>query len=641
MSAIFGTYSTEGSLVLPEELDRLKTHLSIRGPDASGVWQQPGIALGNCLLRTTPESVNELMPFQDNETDCCITSDARLDHRDELIAKLGLPSIRAKSFPDSRLILEAFKKWDEDCPSHLLGDFAFAIWDHRNRKLFCARDSFGVKPLYYSQVGHRLAFCSCQDGLLRLPWIPRRLNERRIASHLTTFFGDIAETFFEDIFRLPPGHVLIADHRGTAIHRYWALEQPTEMLKQSDAVCVEGFLDLFRNAVKSRLRANVKVGSMLSGGLDSSSIAATAGQLLDESGRGPLATFSAIFDQVPRSDERKYISAAVQRGGFQPNYLAADRCDPFQAPPEVENTQADVHGAANAFLNWGLYGMARERGVRVLLDGFDGDSTISHGVGFLQELARTNRWLALTRLMPAAARACHCSAASLWWAYVWHLGLAPRASRKVIKVARSITRRWNRCLPTKKATSPLVVLNGRFAERVGVRQYQAERRATALAPAQTEGEAHHQTLTWGVMPATLEMLDQAAAPFGIELRFPFWDRRLIEFCLRIPGHLKIHGGYTRWILRRAMEGILPREIQWRPGKTNLGYGFKHCLLTHGMRTLEDAITSASASLRPYICPNHFKTSLRRFRHRKGDEETLFLWQVANLARWMTRTFSQP
>ena len=111
---------------------------------------------------------------------------------------------------DSRLILEAYLRWGEACPGHLLGDFAFAIWDRRTQTFFCARDHFGIKPFYYCQTGEQFAFCSCIDGILQLNWIPRRLNEQRLASHLTTFFGDTAATFYADIFRLPPRPIVCA-----------------------------------------------------------------------------------------------------------------------------------------------------------------------------------------------------------------------------------------------------------------------------------------------------------------------------------------------------------------------------------------------------------------------------------------------
>ena len=638
MSAIFGIFTGDGSTPDPLELQRLKVHLARRGPDASAVWTEPGVAFGNCQLRTTPESLHESMPAGDVEGTCCITADTRLDNRDELIGELDLRQASAAEIPDSTVILEAYRKWGESCPARLLGDFAFALWNRRTRTLFCARDPFGVKPFYYAQVGPRFAFCSCVDGLLQLDWIPRRLNERRLASHLTTFFGDTAATFYADILRLPPAHTLSRSGGAVRLTRYWTLSPECETRFNSEEEYIEAFRSLFQEAVRTRLRSTGKVGSMLSGGLDSSSISAVAGRLVAEEGRGALASLSAVFDEVPRSNERRYIDAVVKRGGFEPSYLAADQCDPFLAPAEVAGTQAEVHVAANMFLNWGLYGVARKRGIRVVLDGFDGDSTISHGVSYLLELAQANRWLELSRLVPAAARVCGRSAPGLWWAYAWHHGISRKIPPAVSRLGRGAARRWQCWRRTTTENSGNEgLLDREFVERVGLREYRASLRATALPPARTERESHYQMLMWGVMPATLEMLDQAAAPFGIELRFPFWDRRLIEFCLGLPPRFKIRDGSTRWILRKAMEGILPREVQWRRGKSNIGHAFKHCLFKHGRSTLAQAAATARARLRPYVSARHLDASLRNFLARPGDQEALFLWQMANLSLWLEKS----
>ncbi|HEX3717563.1 MAG TPA: lasso peptide isopeptide bond-forming cyclase [Verrucomicrobiae bacterium] len=635
MSAIFGIHTIDGHPSDPAELQRLLGYLARRGPDAAGVWAEPGIALGNCLLRTTPESLHEKMPATNTDRSCYITADARLDNRDELIRDLGFQEIPPNNIPDSTLILAAYQKWGDYCPTHLLGDFAFAIWDCETRTLFCARDHFGIKPFYYVKSGPRFAFCSCIDGLLKLDWIPRRLNELRLANHLTTFFGDTAATFYADIVRLPPAHSLRVNEHGVRLAKYWTLNPACETRFNSDQEYVEAFRALFQEAVRTRLRTAGRAGSMLSGGLDSSSITAMAGRLQCEQGRRPLATFSAVFDEVPRSNERRFVTAAVESGGFEASYLAADQCNPFLAPPEVAETQAEVHVATNMFLNWGLYSLARKRGVQVVLDGFDGDTTISHGVTYLLELARANEWLELSRLVKGAARTSGCSTPGLLWAYVWHQGLLPKIPSQSLRLGRGVARRWRSTCRGNPACD--CVLDREFVKRVGFREYRDSLRATAPPPAKTEKEAHYQTLAWGVMPATLEMLDQAAAPFGIELRFPFWDRRLIEFCLGLPPRLKIHGGYTRWILRKAMDGILPREVQWRPDKSNLGHAFNHCLFKHGYSALTDAITAAQRRLRPYVCAHHFDASRRCFMAGRGERQTLFLWQMANLSRWLERT----
>jgi asparagine synthase (glutamine-hydrolysing) len=635
MSAIFGIHSVDDPEMMRAGLQRLRAYLAYRGPDASGIWTEAGVALGNCLLQTTPESVYESMPEGDAVGPLRITADARLDNREELISILGLGDAPPAQIPDSRLILAAYLKWGEDSPAHLLGDFAFAIWDRRTRTLFCARDQFGVKPFYYCEANHRFAFCSCVDGLLQLAWVPRRLNEQRLASHLTTFYGDTAATFYAGILRLPPAHSLRVNQRGLRLARYWKLDPGVETRRAADGEYIEEFKSIFRESVKARLRTSGTPGSMLSGGLDSSSIAAMAGHLMAEAGRGPLATFSAVFDEVPRSNERTFIEASVRKCGFAPSFLEADRCNPFQAPAELARTQAEVHDAGNMFLNWGLYGLARQRGVRVMLDGFDGDTTISHGTAYLSELARAARWIELARLVPAVAALYGNSAPGMFWKYLWRDGLWPRLPAPAQRVCRGVARRLRSV--GRAHYEPCCVLNQNFADRIGVGKYRQSLRDPALPPLQTEKALHHQKFMLGIMPATLEMLEQTAAPFGVEVRFPFWDRRLIEFCLGLPPQFKIRDGCTRWIMRRAMEGLLPAEVQWRREKSDMSHSFKHCLFKHGLGDLNMADAAANKHLLAYVCPRHLAEARRRVRKESEDRATLFLWQVANLTLWLERT----
>jgi asparagine synthase (glutamine-hydrolysing) len=405
----------------------------------------------------------------------------------------------------------------------------------------------------------------------------------------------------------------------------------------SDGEYVEAFRSIFDEAVRTRLRTTHKVGSLLSGGLDSSSISAVAGRLLAKSNRGSLATFSGVFDAVPRTNERHFIEAAVMKGGFEPSYLAVDRCDPFFVPPEVERTQAEAQIAPNMFLTWGMYDMARKSQVRVLLDGFDGDTTISHGIGYLSELARTNHWLKLTKLVPAVVPHSEQSAAGIWWEYIWRDGLLPKIPARAVQACQGAARRLRSWRPAGRPGSVCAcMLDPAFVERVGLREYRSSLRTISQRPPQTEKEFHYRKLMWAVIPFALELMNHGAASFGIEVRFPFWDRRLVEFCLGLPPDLKIRDGYTRWILRQAMEDDLPRKIQWRPGKSNLAFAFRHCLFNHGRPVLNHALETAKQRLRPYLCANHFEFTKRRIDDNANDMEIMYLWRVAKVALWMER-----
>src|SRR3989442_1004237 len=225
-------------------------------------------------------------------------ADARIDNRAELCSVLSAPS----TVTDAELILQAYARWGERCPEHLLGDFAFALWDARRGFLFCARDHFGVKPFYYHhRPGRLFAFASEIKGLLVLSDVPRRLNETRVADYLVPLLEDKEITFYEGIVRLPPAHHMTVSRDGVRIEQYWALDPDREIRMKSDGEYAAAFREIFTEAVRCRLARPIPVGSMLSGGLDSSSIVFVAPKLLAEDGSRELHTFSAIFPHLPES----------------------------------------------------------------------------------------------------------------------------------------------------------------------------------------------------------------------------------------------------------------------------------------------------------------------------------------------------
>jgi len=208
MSGICGIFRLDGGL--PMGLEAMLRKLERRGPDGTHTFRDGAVALGHAALNTTPESLSETLPFIHAETGCAITADLRLDNRDELIAALGLDA-KDRVIGDGEIILHAYLRWGEDCPARLLGDFAFAIWDPRGRKLFCARDQMGMKQLIWHRTQGRLfAFASEPRAVLLAEGVPKRINEGRIADFLENYLEgiDYTSTFFEEVFRLPPAHYL-------------------------------------------------------------------------------------------------------------------------------------------------------------------------------------------------------------------------------------------------------------------------------------------------------------------------------------------------------------------------------------------------------------------------------------------------
>ena len=490
---------------------------------------------------------------------------------------------------------------------------------------------------YYFLSCKFFVFASEIKALLCHPEVPRKLNQVRVGEYLASMFDDKTITFYAGILRLPPAHSLTVSRAGIQLRQYWSLDCSRELQLRSDDAYAEAFRELFIEAVHCRLRTAFPVGSMLSGGMDSSSVTCVARQLLAREGDRRLQTFSAVFDEVTECDERHFIDSVLAQNSVEPHYVHGDQISPLADLDRVLWHQDEPFYAPNLFLTWNLYQAAARQSVRIVLDGFDGDTTVSHGEGYLDELASAGQWCTLAAAIRAYSRTFNLDWRTLLWRYVWHYRLDPTiAGSKVLKLMlrswRTLRRRGEAINRARWSAD----LNPNFVRSIEL----VERRKAQQSgpnPPRTERENHYRKLTWGGMPFTLEVLERAAAAFGIEPRFPFWDKRLVEFCLALPPQQKVHGGWTRIVLRRALQGILPREVQWRNSKSNLGPNFEHGLRTYERQRLEEAILRDAETIEKYVNVDSLRAAYRRFESGGVGDDTLMIWKALSLSLWLQRT----
>ncbi|HEU4752134.1 MAG TPA: asparagine synthase-related protein, partial [Armatimonadota bacterium] len=381
MSGIAGIIYPEGRPVSPGALARMQSALAHRGPDGSEAWCGSGAGLVQLWLGTGPET---RAPGLARLEGLLVAADARLDNRQELLQELGL----SRDTPVPLLVAHAYRAWGADCVPRLDGDFALAVWDERERRLLCARDRFGVRPLYYafSPTGAFL-FASEIKGVLAGGEVPRRLNETRVVEYLTSSLDDTTATFYEGVRRLPPAHLLLFGPAGPRVESYWSLD-PRKEAEGAPTEWPERFRSLFCQAVRTRAGAPGPVGAMLSGGLDSSSIVSAA----VTTAAPELHTFSAVFEGIPAADERRYIEAVLREYPVPSHPVRVDRLSPLEEIEQALRDQDEPFYAPNLYVHRALYRAAAAQGVRVLLDGLDGDTTVSHGLSRLTELARAGAW---------------------------------------------------------------------------------------------------------------------------------------------------------------------------------------------------------------------------------------------------------
>jgi asparagine synthase (glutamine-hydrolysing) len=630
MSGIAGIIRYDGEAIQNQLLETMQSSLRHRGFDWNGTWQSSCaglVYLGNHITR---DCYAQRLPYESPTSGLIITADARLDNREELLDCLRITD---QNTPDGEIILSAHEKWGEGCPDHLLGDFAFAIWDPSRKQLFCARDHMGVRPFYYFHSQRCFVFGSEIKAILQVSDAPRRLNEAQLGDFLCHVFEDTAVTFYKDIYRLPAGCCVRVDAGGTKIRPYWKLDPSREIQLRSDGEYAEAFRSIFTEAVRCRLRSEQPVGSTLSGGLDSSSITGMARDLLKNSNRSPLQTFSAIFPGLPEKDlklidERKYIAAVVNMGGIEPNYVRADLVSPFSDLERIMWHQDEPVMAPNLYMHWALYGAARDQGIRVFLDGLDGDTTVSHGLDYLPQLLMRGRWIRLAKEARALSRRYELSRGDALWRFAFR----PSIPEPAIRGWRVLRRRKQ---PDDHA---LALLNPDFVRRIRlVDRLHAIEKNEPLIP-RSARENHLRSIKAPLIPYTLELADRSAAVFSLEARYPFFDRRLIEFSLAIPVSQKLCQGWPRMVLRRAMHGVLPTDVQWRHSKGNLSPNFIHGLLQCERERLERTLCDDACLIEPYLNI----AALRQIFYRnvtaskKSSKDALTLYCVVMLVNWMRK-----
>ncbi len=648
MSGILGIYYRNQHLAKPDDLRLMLDVLAHRGTDGANIWCDGPVGLGHRMLWSTPESLLEQLPAVRGKL--TITADARIDNRDELIESLKLDSCPPEKITDSDIILAAYAQWNEACAEKLLGDFAFAIWDGDRQTLFCARDHFGVKPFYYYASEACVIFATEIKAIFCVPEVPHQLNEVRIGDYLSSMFHDVAGTSYQDVFRLPPAHTMTVNAKGVKLAQYWALDPDRELPPASDEDYAAQFRDLFQQAVHCRLRSAYKVGTTLSGGLDSSSITGTARDLLTQEGceegcEKPLHTFSAVFDEFSDCDERAYIEPLLAQGRLKHHYVKSDKLSPLEHINKMFWHQDEAFYAPNWFMNWSLYEEIRHQGVRVVLDGFDGDTTVSDGYGYLSELAQGDRWLALARESKQLSKAFGGSPWHLWWNYARHYRIKPlvegflpfRIISKVVQKIRHLFRQKPPAAADVSIGSPL--LNPAFSSRMNMPERHQAWRKTQGHSGLHERQRHYRNIAkQGIPPFALEMMDKTMAAFGIEPRYPFWDKRLVEFCLALPSNQKLNQGWNRIIMRRAMSATLPTEIQWRMGKADFSPNLTRGLLAERPR-LEKAMTRLGA-LTDYLNVKAVEDTYQRFLLNPSDVDARQLWTAISLALWVNYTVEQ-
>ncbi|MES0128857.1 lasso peptide isopeptide bond-forming cyclase [Mesorhizobium sp. M0029] len=618
----------EGRQAAAADIQRMLARMQHRAPDGSSWWIDEGVVLGHAWLNTTDEAGPGPLTMAGGKL--AITADCRLDNRDELLARLG---IRDNSVADAVLVMRAYLRWGEACPEHLQGDFAFAIWDAERRQLFCVRDHFGVKPFYYHSSDRRFVFASEIGPILDVGGVDMRISEHQISGFLAGLPDNPQSTAYADIFRLPARHSLTVTGNQVVLRRYWQIEPSPRPMRADTA---EEFRHLFSQSVRNRMRGTPAVGAMLSGGLDSSSIACVAG-LQNAAQRKPrLPTFSLVFEKGSPMDERPFIEAVLGQEKVDGTLISVGNYAPFAEFERILEEQEETFLAPGLSLTRDIYRTAGAKGMKVLLDGHGGDEVVSQGHGHLHELADAGKWMELWRELRSASNTYGDGMLGLYYQFLTLYGPAWRIAR-IKRFANRVLGKLRRHPTGRPATSWRGLINPDLAMRTDL--VERFRRAGYMPPAVSASETltHRWLLSYGMVPHAFEVLDKAAANFGVEPRYPLWDKPLVEFCLALPGAEKLNRGFGRSVLRRAMEGILPPAVQWRRDKIDFTSNLVKGMLGNHRDLLDKVLVKDAARIAPYVNLPEVTAAYGRIA-RQPDEATLpdvqYVWRSIALSLWL-------
>lgn len=526
MSGLIVALRTDGGPIAPGLIERLTAPLAVRGPDALATWRGEDAALGWARLQVGTQ--HDVQPLTvDGER--WIVADARIDDRRAVAKALG---IRTEVTSDAEMILRAFLKWGETCVNHLIGDFAFAIWDRRSRRLFCARDHLGVRPLYYVSARSWLLVSSSVNSLRCHSAVSAALDDRAVSDFL--LFGHNAgpsATTFRDIRRLPPAHSLRwSSGDGCCVRRYWELPME-EPVYRKDEECAAEFRDLLDTAIVDRLRGQ-RVGVMFSGGLDSATIAARARRNCASEG---VRAFSFTRESIPSDADRQYAAAAATHLGIRCDFYEADSSDGAAVRDFGFTPEPIVQPVAPRAQRRYLRDMAAHSRVAFSGEGPD-NALLYEWSGYVRHLWRRG---ALGQI------ACD---AITFLRHHRRLPLWPTILRR-------------RTTPPADSCSPIPPwMPADLVQRLELddRWRDVMRPPHSRHPVRPAASFSLQMPLWQTMH---NEWDPCYTGVGLELCHPFLDLRVLRFLLSVP---VIPWCRDKHLLRYAFRGDLPRSVRVRP-----------------------------------------------------------------------------
>jgi len=556
----------------PVHVKKMTDAIAHRGPDGDGFWsnEKNTVHLGHRRLSIIDLSSHAAQPMHFANR-YQIVYNGEIYNYIEIRSFLQNKGYRFSTQSDTEVVLAAYDLWKEKCLQQFDGMFAFAIWDDKEEKLFAARDRFGEKPFYYYEDEGNFIFASEMKALWAIG-VEKKINNKMLLNYLTLGHVqnciDKEQTFFDDIYSLPPAHYLTYQpvlNQLSKITKYWSLNKEIKIeIPTADAI--EKFIELFNSSVKRRLRSDVTVGTSLSGGLDSSYIAYTINELQKNTGNN-LQSFSAVFPGF-ENDESKFIQAVSSNlhiTNYQTQPSAIDLISDFE---KLCYHQEEPFQSSGIFAQYKVFELAKQHNVKVLLDGQGADEILAgyprYIHWFLQEVLSRHK-LGATQIERRAFRKNN-------QPFRWDLKNMMAAFLPSHAAMQLEKREYRKTISHPDISTDFLNLL-KHQEWVGIHK-----------PIVTKlNDILHFNITEMGLEELLRFADRNSMAHGREVRLPFLNHELVEFIFSLPSQLKMHDGWTKYLLRSTMNNKLPAEIVWRKEKVGFEPPQKNWMEDHAVQ----------------------------------------------------------
>jgi asparagine synthase (glutamine-hydrolysing) len=568
MSGFFGIFNRNGKPVEEKTVNTMLEAMSYWEPDDHGTWIDGSVALGHTMLWNTPESKYEHLPLEKDTF--VLTMDARIDNRVELSKDIVLPDRPISEIGDSEFILAAYQKWGEECPKHLLGDFAFVIWDEKKQQIFCARDPFGIKLFHYYLDDSLFVFSSDILGVLSHPRVPKDYDEKTLSIFLRgNGVNTLRDTFFDKIKKLSGGTSLIVSLNEVKESIFWRIENSPPIYYDTYQEYVDALRNLLESAVEARLRTSYPVVSHLSGGIDSSPIAVLAARKLRKKQQS-INAYNWI--NIPRNDEEYELEAYE----FSRRIAELEKIDhhEFAIDPEEVVELIDTHDifTKGTMFYWREYYIQNEAmnvGARTILSGWGGDEFISiSGHAYIRQLFRERKFVLAFKALYKEKK---------YIGYSWYRFMKKFAIMMDIPFLKDYIKWKNKKTLNSYEVNDYFYIKSNFIEVM--KKCHFEEFPDTIGIHNRQRILFH----YGHLQNRIESWALSAFSKRVEYSYPLLDRRIVEFAFGIPEEIFFpKEWHHRHLIRSAASSLLPSDIAWFPksneNKVNITYR-KHFIAT--------------------------------------------------------------